>query len=126
MVEWAPVEGAATNLLVLAYPPPDTTTLLVARYLLIKTLVARQLHTPKYQHRKIYNVMRCVYIYILLYKRMYSVYTSSAIPLSALLVNGVVSSISVHYTEKVWLQCSGIESFVALSNPSKLSTHCYT
>ena len=46
MVEWTPVKGAATNLLVLQpiAPPPDTTTLLAARYLLIKTLVARQLH----------------------------------------------------------------------------------
>ena len=39
-----PTRGAATNLLVLTYPTNCPTTLLVARYLLIKTLVARHLH----------------------------------------------------------------------------------
>ena len=43
MVEWTPIKCMCLSD---PFPPPtDTTTLLVARYLLIKTLVARQLLT---------------------------------------------------------------------------------
>ena len=44
MVEWAPIKGVVGTRISNPLPHPlDTTTLLVARYLLIRTLVARQL-----------------------------------------------------------------------------------